>query len=231
MKPFLARLILCPLLSLSAWSQGTPFPFQPLSGVQQFLGLTDDQVKAILQNNNDYNTFASQQQRQIQDASSQIHVETAKDQLDSLALGTLYAGIETSCRALLEKASTSQQQNVSLLTDSQKVKLNALNDAINLASIISAAQSGNLLGSAASPPSSFISPSVPVTQHIYPVAYSGFAGCGLNIIYGSIFGAILPPSPASLTQPAASITNGVAAQETGLLNPFYGKIPKPAPRQ
>jgi hypothetical protein len=195
MKPFLPALLLCPWLALSAWSQGTPFPFQPLSGVQQFLGLTDDQVTAILQNNNDYNTFSSQQQRQIQNASSQIHVETAKDQLDPVALGTLYAGIETSCRALLDKATTSQQQNVSLLTDAQKAKLNVLNDAIKLAPIILGAQSGNLLGSAVSPPSSFISPSVPVTQFLYPVGYSGFAGCGFNIVYGGIFVPTSTPSP------------------------------------
>jgi hypothetical protein len=204
MKSFLGALVLCPWLALSAWSQGTPFPFQPLSGVQQFLGLTDDQVTAILQNNNDYNNFASQQQQQIQNAQSQIHVETAKDQLDPLALGTLYASIETSCRALLDKASTSQQQNVSLLTDAQKVKLNALNDAIMLAPIISAAQSGNLLGSAASPPSSFISASVPVTQFFYPVGYSGFSGCAVNLVVSGVLGGILPPPTLSPTQPGVA---------------------------
>src|SRR5258708_32734017 len=59
MKPFVAALVLCPLLAFSAWSQTRiPFPVQPLLEVQQFLGLRDDQVKAILQNTNDYNTFS-----------------------------------------------------------------------------------------------------------------------------------------------------------------------------
>ena len=74
-----------------------PFPVQPLLEVQQFLGLRDDLVKAILQNNSDYNTFASQQQQQIVEAQTQIVVETSKDSLDPMAIGTLYAGIESAC--------------------------------------------------------------------------------------------------------------------------------------
>src|SRR5258708_9540449 len=101
---------------------------------------------------NDYNTFSLQQQRQIQNAQSQIAVETAKEPVDPMAIGTLYAGIESACRDLRDKAATSQTQNISVLTDVQKVKLNALNDAMKLAPIISEAQSGNLLGTAFPPP-------------------------------------------------------------------------------
>jgi hypothetical protein len=223
MKP-LPVLVLCPWIALLAWSQTrTPFPIPPLSGVQQFPGLTDDQMNAILQNNSDYNTFSSQQQQTIQNAQSQIAVETAKDPLDPTALGTLYAGIESACRDLRSKASTSQQQNISLLTDAQKTKLNTLNDAIKLAQVIMQAQSGNLLGSTASPPSSFITASMPVTQFLSPVSFTGFSRCGFNVFYANIVGGILPPSPASPTQPATSVVNGVTAQETGPLNPFVGK--------
>src|SRR5260370_27961841 len=99
MKPLFTVLVLCLLLALSAWSQTTTFP-QPLSQVQQFLGLTDSQVSAIFQNNNDYSAFVFQQQRQIQNAQFQIAVETAKHPLDPMALGTLYTGIESPSRAL-----------------------------------------------------------------------------------------------------------------------------------
>src|SRR5258708_39580786 len=59
MKPFVAAVILCPWLVLSAWSQPTTLPpQQALPQLRQFLGLTDSQVTAILQNNNDYNTFS-----------------------------------------------------------------------------------------------------------------------------------------------------------------------------
>jgi len=156
MKPFLAALVLCPWLAVS---QTTPLPppQQPLSQVKQFLGLTDAQVTAILQNNNELSRFSFEQQRQIQNAQIQISVETAKDQIDPMALGTLYAGIESACRDLRDKAANSQKQNVSVLTDAQKVKLNMLNDAIKVAPIISEAQSWNLLSSPISSPFGFSS--------------------------------------------------------------------------
>jgi hypothetical protein len=148
-------LVLCSWLSISAWSQTPTFPQRSLSQVQQFLSLTDDQVRAILQNNSDYDTFSFQQQQQIQQARFQIAMETAKDQLDPMALGIMYAGIETSCRGLRDKLAATQRQNFSVLTDAQKVKLNMLNDAIKLAPTISEAQSANLLGSSGSIPFSF----------------------------------------------------------------------------
>lgn len=144
MKPFLTLPVLAFWLALPSWSQ---LPPQPLSPVQQYLGLTDAQVAAIRQNNNDYNTFSFAQQRLIQNAQHEIATETAKDQLDPLAIGTLYAGIENACRDLRDKAAAAQQQNVAILTDAQKVKLNLLNDALKLAPTIADAQSWNLLGS------------------------------------------------------------------------------------
>ena len=156
MKPFGPLfLFLCPALVALSQTITFPLPQQPLSQVRQFLGLTDDQVNTILKNNNDYNTFSFQQQRQIQNAQTQIAVELAKDQIDPMAVGTLYAGIESACRELRDSAATSQKQNISVLTDAQKAKLNVLNDAMKLAPTISEAQSGNLLGSVGSPPYSF----------------------------------------------------------------------------
>ena len=72
-----------------------------------------------------------------------------------MALGTLYAGIESACRELRDKAAAIRQQNISILTDAQRAKLNVLNDALKLAPTISEAQSGNLLGAAGFFPSVF----------------------------------------------------------------------------
>ena len=94
MKPFLAALLLCPCLALSQTTT-LPQPQQPLSQVKQYLGLTDAQVTAILQTNNEFNRFSVEQQRQIQNAQFQIAVETAKDQLDPMAIGTLCTGIDS----------------------------------------------------------------------------------------------------------------------------------------
>jgi hypothetical protein len=179
MKQFFSVLLLCPWLALSAWSQAPPQPV--VSPVQQYLGLTGAQVAAIRQNNNDYNTFSIAQQRLIQNAQYEIATETAKDQLDPLAIGTLYAGIENACRDLRDKASALQQQNVSILTDAQKVKLNLLNDAMKLAPTIADAQSWNLLGSP--PPAYSLSGFVS-----YAFGFPQVSGCAsfpLNIIPAS----------------------------------------------
>src|ERR1700730_13616021 len=147
MNWLLRVLILSPCLALSAWSQISPtLPPQPLPELQQFLGLTDSQSTAIFQNNNDYEKFTFQQQQQIQQAQFQIAIETAKAQLDPMAIGTLYAQIETTCRSFRDKAAAVQQQNIAVLTDAQKAKLNVLSDAIKLSPTISEAESANLLG-------------------------------------------------------------------------------------
>jgi hypothetical protein len=203
MKPFLTVLLLCSYLAPSARSQTTTFPppQTPLSQVQQFLGLTDDQVKTILQNNNDYNTFSFQQQRQIQNAQAQIAVETSKDPLDPMALGTLYAGIESACRDLRNKASTSQQQNVSILTDAQKAKLSMLNDAMKLAPTISEAQSSNLLVSPNSPPYLFNANSSGTFFGVtgFPSVPGCYSPFGVITYGGGILGSVTPNETSSST--------------------------------
>jgi hypothetical protein len=190
MKPIVTVLVLCPCLALSAWSQTSPT--QPFSQVGQFLSLTNEQISAIIENNNDYNSFSFQQQRQIQQAQAQIALEIAKDPLDPTTIGNLYASIETTCRALRDKASSSQQQNIAVLTDVQKAKMNVLDDAIKLIPTISEAQSGNLLGSAGSPPFSFTAGASFISTFSRS---SGVPGCGVNGVIGGIFGGILPPPP------------------------------------
>ena len=212
---------LFPLLALSAWCQAVvrmPFPVPPLLEVQQFLGLRDDLVKAILQNNSDYNTFASQQQQQIVEAQTQIVVETSKDSLDPMAIGTLYAGIESACRDLRDKVATSQKQNLSILTDAQKAKLTLLNDAIKLAPIISQAESGNLVGTTGSPPLFFITESLPVTTRFIPNLVSGVSGCGVTISSG--FGSIVSPVPISPppAQPGVAGMNTTPAPSSRSVN-------------
>jgi hypothetical protein len=204
MKPFLVSLVLCPLLTFSAFAQTPLPPQQPLSQVKQFLGLTDSQVSAIIQNNNDYNTFSFQQQQTIQHAQAQIAVETAQDQLDPVAIGSLYAGIESACRDLRSKAARSQQQNLSLLTDVQRAKLNMLNDAMKLAPIISEAQSGNLLGSVGSAPYSFDTGSTFTATYAGFSFNSGVSGCGVNGGIGGGLGGILPQPLPSPTQPGVA---------------------------
>jgi hypothetical protein len=195
--------MLCPCIAPSAWSQISPtLPVQPLPELQQFLGLTDTQMTAILQNNSDYGKFTFQQQQQIQQAQFQIAIETAKAQLDPLAIGTLYAQIETTCRSLRDKAAAVQQQNIAVLTDAQKAKLTVLSDAIKLSPTISEAESANLLGVAGSPQFLFNTGSfsgVVLGGVTGGLQIGGVSGCGSsfagNIIPG---GRLLSPETAAI---------------------------------
>lgn len=211
MKPLSVGLIVLPFVAVTAFSQPTPLP--PPQGIfpqiRQFLGLTDTQLSAILQNNSDYNAFSSQQQQLIRNAQTEIAVQTAKDQLDPMAIGTLYAGIESACRDLRDKAAASRQQNLSVLTDAQKAKLNMLSDAIKLFPVISEAQSGNLLGSPNSPPYSFSSYSSGIITGV--TGFPPVSGCSV----GGVIGGIIVPVPVPQPAPAPVVgPNGLTSTAT-----------------
>lgn len=183
--------------------------------MRQFLGLTDSQVNAILQNNDGYNRFSFQQQDTIRHAQSQIAVETAKDPLDPMALGTLYAGIEGACRELRDQAATSQKQNISVLTDAQRAKLNVLNDAMKLAPTISEAQSGNLLGSPNSPPFAFSAFSSGILAGV--LGFPPVPGCASQ--FSSLFpGNIIPANRLATMAPA---------QGNPVVNKWFDRVKEP----
>jgi hypothetical protein len=168
--------------------------------LREFIGLTDDQSKAILETNSDYNTLAFHHQLQIQNALIQIAVETSTDQPNPMALGYLYAGIESACRELRDRAATSVQQNLSILTDAQRSKLNVLTEALKLMPTVSGAQSGNLLPSMYSPPLAFNR-----VFSFWPTSFvfelPPMRGCGINGIVpfpfqnGDFRNSVLLPSP------------------------------------
>jgi hypothetical protein len=116
------------------------------------------------------------------------------------------------------------------LTDAQKAKLNMLSDAIKLAPIISEAQSGNLLGSTNSPPFGFFTfASGSFTSLIgFP---QGVSGCASPFPANIIPINRISPVATGTAQIGVAEMTGTATPKTGLLNPFYGTIPKPAPRQ
>jgi hypothetical protein len=153
-----------------------------------------------------YNAFSFQQQQQIQQGQSEIAIETAKVLLDPIALGTLYADIEKTCRALRDKAASSQQKNISLLTDLQRFKLSVLSDVLNFVPTISAAQLDNLLESTVSPPIAFAAG----TSSNWTISgSSGMPGCGVNGIVGGVFGGILTHTLSPQAQTGATSQGGL----------------------
>ncbi len=180
MKTCLLILLPTALSVGSVWAQLPPVFYQPLSQVKQFLQLSDSQLQMLLANNDEHNRFAADKQNRIRQVQTEIAEETGKSPLDPNALGIRYAEIETICRQLKEQAATSQQQNLAVLSDVQKSKLNTLNDALKLAPVISEAQYGNLLGGFPSAPLGFTSTS------------AGFGGFLPGGVIGPAYGCSLP---------------------------------------
>ena len=76
---------------------------------------------------------------------SEIADETVKEALDPVALGVRYVELEVICREMKNQMAVYQKKNIGGLTVAQQAKLAALRDAIKLASIISEAQTVNLI--------------------------------------------------------------------------------------
>lgn len=150
MKPLALAAILYISLPLAGLAQDNRW-FDFLPRLKQFLNLTDQQVTAILNNNEEYNRWGSEKQRRMVQVQTEIADETARATLDPMALGLRYVEIEAICRQFREEAAKHNLKNVGVLTDTQRAKLKTLEDAWNLFPVISEAQSVNLLANPIAP--------------------------------------------------------------------------------
>jgi hypothetical protein len=134
------------VMAPGAWAQGTPwFDYTPLGEVRKYLQLTDTQYQAILDQNERYNRMAQEKVRRIAQVQVEIGEETDKSPLDPAALGIRYAEIEAICRELKDESDRARQQSLAALTEPQRTRLNALEEAIKLYPVIAEAEAGNLL--------------------------------------------------------------------------------------
>ena len=132
-------LYLCLFVAGSLWGQGgtspilRPFP-QYLGEIRTYLALTDEQVAKMQRQIDDYSRWAALRQRRMSEVQLEIIVETAKTPLDPAALGVRYAEVEAIRREIAERGDALVPANVAVLTEAQKVKLKALEEALKLVS-------------------------------------------------------------------------------------------------
>ena len=139
-------MLLLPLISAStASAQSDPPDYQPFAQLKEFLQLTGAQVQTILRNNDEFNQWSTEKQTRGWVVQSEIADETVKEALDPVALGVRYVELEVICREMKSQVAVYQKKNIGGLTAAQQAKLAALRDAIKLASIISEAQTVNLI--------------------------------------------------------------------------------------
>jgi hypothetical protein len=183
------RLIPVLLLIAPAFAQ-MPVSFFPTQ-LKDYLGLTDALAASITKLNSDYTSFNMQKQSRIAQVQRELVVETAKDQLDPMALGLRYVELETIRRELNDQLKKTRTAAVALLNDAQKLKLKALEDAMKLQPTITQAQCENLLDQMPFPGN--IIPASRITPVIRTGDFSGVIGgvlipgvaCGASFIQGN----------------------------------------------
>ncbi|WP_321472926.1 hypothetical protein [uncultured Paludibaculum sp.] len=176
------RGLLCFLLAVLPLPAQTVGSYLPESLIT-YLQLTEAQSQKILDNNSTYSTLVTQKNHRIYEVQLEIATETAKESLDSSALGVRYMEIELICRDIKKAGETLLQDNAGLLMETQKARLSALEEALKLAPLISQGQSANLLPGAASVRSGDFSALVPV----FGVSWTTASGCPKP---GPVFGIV-----------------------------------------
>lgn len=134
------------LLTVVAAVQAQP-PNPPVlpPSVATYLDLTAAQSARLIQNRNEYQRFLLEKSRRESIVRGEIAVETQKTVVDPMALGVRYLELEAICRESNAAFEKNRTDNLAVLTDAQRVRLNALNDVIRLMPVVSEAQSLNLL--------------------------------------------------------------------------------------
>ena len=129
------NLLLVLTMAASAWGQGTiPIGRGPaLAQIREYLALTEAQFNRIQQQNNDFSRWSFTQSQRMFEVQREISVETARQPLDPVALGLRYAEVETIRRVIAERSAKLVPDNIAVLTDLQKMKLKALEEAMKLA--------------------------------------------------------------------------------------------------
>jgi len=143
MRSAVVLLVLC-ASTLQAQVVISTIPFLP-NPIKDYLQLSDSQYQTLLSNNSQFRDWSTTQQSHIFRLQYEISQETARDNPDALSLGIRYVDIEKTCRDIQTQTAATLKKNTDLLTAPQKVKLQALSDAIKLAPVITDGQNSNLL--------------------------------------------------------------------------------------
>ena len=119
----------------------SPFPPQ----LKQYLELTDEQVASILRLNTSSQTFQLDKLRRSGQVQFELSQEMAKPTLDPMALGVRYVELEAIRREIEANQNKTAADIQNVLTAPQKTKVQALQQAMQLQSVICEAQSVNVL--------------------------------------------------------------------------------------
>lgn len=137
-------LLLVSLFVPAVWGQpvsGILFP----EGLKTYLALTDAQISTLDKQNVAFDLFSADKQRRVAAVQADLADKLKATPLDAMALGLRYAEIEAIRRDVEDKRTQLRADNAKVLTDSQRVKLKALDDAQRLLGLESEAECQGLI--------------------------------------------------------------------------------------
>lgn len=129
---------------------GTPIPFFPPE-LKTYLELTEQQAQTVASLNSVYSQDTYESTLRSAQLQREIQNETAKPVIDPMALGSLYAELEYMQRDLRRERAEVRKSTLVVLTDAQRSKLTALDDAAKLQPRVNDAVCENLLAPAPAP--------------------------------------------------------------------------------
>lgn len=127
------RLLLIGVLAVgSVFGQGFPLSAF-LALIRDYLSLTETQVQQIRRQNADFEEWMSPKYERMASALPfEIAAETAKEPIDEAALGARYAEMERLRREIAARRAAVIEANLRLLTEAQRTKMKALEEALQL---------------------------------------------------------------------------------------------------
>ena len=133
----------------AVWGQGGVLPpdrvYPRFAQIQEYLGLTNVQMGKLLEQIDAFGRWSGERNRRMFQVQFEILEETARSPLDPVALGLRYAEVESIRREIADRSTKLIAENLAVLTDVQRVKLKALEAALQLVSTGSEAQAISLL--------------------------------------------------------------------------------------
>jgi hypothetical protein len=113
--------------------------------LEKYLGLTALQLERMMENQKMFHSRS--ELSRMSAVADEIRQETARDTLDPFALGLRYAEVEALRRKMFEDTQMTIAANVKLLTPIQRVKLDALSEAMQLQPTVQEARWAYIMGS------------------------------------------------------------------------------------
>jgi hypothetical protein len=146
LRAWAACLILWVSLLSAGLAQRLPRPIQVFPyPLQQYFGLSDEQVRRITAANADFRLLVVTKAARLRQVQAEIAAETAKDPLDFTTLGARHAEAEAIRREITAAQDRLRAQIRGELTEAQRSKLDALEEAQRLLPLITQAQGQNFL--------------------------------------------------------------------------------------